>query len=83
MESEQLRDESGPSGVKRDARRDGTSAEDGKHVPDPVGVFRVFLEDVQEPWIGSSVKNASAGVMFQHPVVPEDVDSAGGRRRRF
>lgn len=82
MESQQLRDESGPSRVKRDVGRDGASAEDGQHVPDPVGVFRVFLEDVQEARIDSSVENASARVVLQHPFVPEDVDSARCRRRR-
>lgn len=39
----QFRDESRSSGVPRDVGRDGPSAEDGEHVPDPVGVLRVLL----------------------------------------
>ena len=75
VKREQVRDESWGSGVPRNVGRDGASFEDGDHVPQPLRVFWVLFEDVQEARVHSSVEHSNSCVVLQHPLVPEHINS--------
>lgn len=66
----------GPAREPRDEGSDGAFAEDGDHVPYPVRLLRVLLQDLE-----GTRFDAGAGVMSEHAVVPEDVDEIARRRR--
>lgn len=68
-----MRDASRCAEVARDVGRDGAPFEDGEHVLDPVCVLWVLLQDVKKARVQSGVEYATAAVMVEHPLVPEDV----------
>lgn len=67
--------------VPRDEGGKGPLAKYGDHVPHPVRVLRVLIEDLEEPWIEAGVEDSGAGVVVEHTLVPEHVDHIAGERR--
>ena len=60
--------------MPRNVRRDRAPFEDGDHVPEPVRIFRVLFEDVEEARVHSSVEHPISCVVLQHTLVPEHTD---------
>lgn len=81
MKGEKLGDVGRPARVPRDEGGNGAFAEDGDHVPQPVRVLRVLLQDLEETRVHAGVEDAGAGVVGEHALMPEDVDEIERRRR--
>lgn len=82
MKRKKLRYLSSPSAVPLDIILNGSFSEYGYHVPHPIRILRMLVQNLEKPRVESAVEHARARVVSQHALVIEDVDGVlrGGWR---